>query len=404
MPAFHRPDENRMNAILASAGSTATGVILRLAWQAGLTREEIQTLTWGQIDLMEWKVRLPGRTVPLDMALAVFLLPLEDGRDVPVACSQREKRPLTPQTISHMARTALTAGGEEETRLTDLRCDYAARLLAAGKDWQAVSRVTGMSAAALRRLGEEGTVSTRARRDAPPAVKGLALEALIKDEGPTPAGLAIALAWRCGLGLEEIAALQWHQVGEDRLTIDGRAIPLDGETKKLLESIRPAEDGYVLATRTARPFDLSRLSRLVRSALVHHGLDDVTLRDLRHLRGTDDSEAALLSLAAGGEGVSLRQAQETLGLSDTAARRSLKRLTAQGKLTRVGLRYYLPGVVVAPAEQERVILEYLAREGFAYRQDIARLLHIPASQCRPVLKRLVESGKLRQENQRYTLL
>ena len=52
-------------------------------------------------------------------------------------------------------------------------------------------------------------------------------------------------------------------------------------------------------------------------------------------------------------------------------------------------------------EHEEAIIQYLKEEGFAYRQDIARLLRIPASQCRPVLSRLVESGRVRMEEQRY---
>lgn len=399
-----RVDETTMNAVLNRAGTSAAGVILRLAWQAGLTREEIRTLTWSQVDLMEWKILLPGRTVPLSVEMATFLLPLGEGCSpgAPVVGSRRSGAPLTAQTISHMARSALTAGGGGDLCLTDLREDFALRLLADGQNWQAVSRVTGMKAAALRQLGE---VSTRASRAAPPTVKTAALEELLKQEGASPAGTAISLAWREGLGLEEIASLRWEQLSGGTVSLgEGPVRPLSEETQALLKELRPADGGgFVLATRTGRPYDLSRLSRLVRSALVRCGLDDVTARDLRHLRGTEEVETLILGLAAGEEGVSLREVQEALALSDTAGRRSLRRLTEQGKLTRVGLRYYLPSVVVPPAEQEAAILGYLAREGFAYRQDIAKLLHIPAGQCRPILKRLVAAGKVRQENQRYTL-
>ena len=400
MSAHQTVDRARMEAIL-SAAEPAAATILRLAWQAGLRREEIRSLTWGQVDLMEWKIRLGDRTVPMEMDLAVYLMALGEGRDPSsaVVFSRKDGSALTAQTISHLARAALTAGGEPELRLTDLRCAYAATRLAAGEDWQSVSRLTGMSAGALRRLGED--VTTRSRRAAPPTVKEAALEDLIRAERDSPAGISVALAWRCGLGLEEIAALRWTAAGE--LTLPGRTVTVDPETKDLLESVRPAGEGFVLATRTGRPYDLSRLSRLVRAALVRHGLDDVTLRDLRHLRGAEDVEAQLLHLASNREGVSLRQAQESLGLADTALRHSFKRLTARGRLTRVGLKYYLPGAVVPPEGQEAAVLAYLAREGFAYRQDIARLLRISPAQCRPVLSRLTAAGKIKQENQRYTL-
>ena len=393
MPALTYLDAGRMAAVFAAAEPPAE-TILRLARQAGLRRREIQTLTWGQVDLVEWKLCLPDRTVPMELDLAMHLLPLGEGKAPgdSVAASRRSGEALTPQTISHLARAALTAAGEAEVCLADLRNAYAAERLNAGEDWQSVSRLTGMSAAALRALG--GEVTTRSRRAAPPAVKSAAIEELIRAEGTSPAGIAIALAWRRGLGLEEIAALRWSGVEE---------IAPDADTRQLLASLRPEGDGFVLSTRTGKPYDLSRLSRLVRAALVRHGLDDVTLRDLRHLRGTEDVEAVLLHLAADREGVSLREAQETLGGADTALRRSFKRLTDQGKLVRVGLRYYLPAAVVPPQEQEAAVLDHLRREGFAYRQDIARLLRISPAQCRGVLGRLTAAGKIRQENQRYTL-
>ena len=393
MPALTYLDAGRMAAVFAAAEPPAE-TILRLARQAGLRRREIQTLTWGQVDLVEWKLCLPDRTVPMELDLAMHLLPLAEGKAPgdSVAASRRSGEALTPQTISHLARAALTAAGEAEVCLADLRNAYAAERLNAGEDWQSVSRLTGMSAAALRALG--GEVTTRSRRAAPPAVKSAAIEELIRAEGTSPAGIAIALAWRRGLGLEEISALRWSGVEE---------IAPDADTRQLLASLRPEGDGFVLSTRTGKPYDLSRLSRLVRAALVRHGLDDVTLRDLRNLRGTEDVEAVLLHLAADREGVSLREAQETLGGADTALRRSFKRLTDQGKLVRVGLRYYLPAAVVPPQEQEAAVLDHLRREGFAYRQDIARLLRISPAQCRGVLGRLTAAGKIRQENQRYTL-
>lgn len=383
MPAI---DAAAMNALLARCGPTAPGVILRLAWQAGLARREIQALTWGQVDLMEWKIALPGRTVPLPMELALFLAPLEGPAEAAVVPSQRTGGPMEAQTISHLAKAALTEGGLPGVRLTDLRTDCARRMLADGQDWQAVSRATGFSAAALRSLGGG---STRAVKE--PRARAAAVERLLQKEGPTPAGVAIALAWRAGLGLDEILKLKWEDLA---------SLSLDPRTKKLLGQAE-GKAGYVLSTRTGRPYDRARLSRLVRATFIKEGLDDLTLRDLRQLRSADEFDARLLALAAGREGVTAREVQEALSLSDTAASHRLKRLVQQGKLTRVGLRYYLPGAVVPREEQEEAIIQYLKEEGFAYRQDIARLLRIPASQCRPVLSRLVESGRVRMEEQRY---
>lgn len=61
----NRPDEEVMRRILQQNPDNAVGAILRLAWQAGLLREEIQTLTWAQIDFQDRRIVLPDREVPL---------------------------------------------------------------------------------------------------------------------------------------------------------------------------------------------------------------------------------------------------------------------------------------------------------------------------------------------------
>ena len=59
--------------------------------------------------------------------------------------------------------------------------------------------------------------------------------------------------------------------------------------------------------------------------------------------------------------------------------------------------------MVPPERQEQAVLDYLGRESFAYRQDIARLLGIKAAQCRPILQRMIQQGQLVQEKQNYVL-
>ena len=49
------------------------------------------------------------------------------------------------------------------------------------------------------------------------------------------------------------------------------------------------------------------------------------------------------------------------------------------------------------------IRAYLEKAGFAYRQDIADLLHIQRKQCALILRRMVERGELAQSGQKYYL-
>lgn len=409
----NRPDGGAMERALRENPGNAAGTVLRLAWQAGLLRDEIQHLTWEQVDFLDGCLVLPDRKVPIGQELSDWLLALRDGRDrsqEAVVLSDRDHKPLTPQSISRLARTALDKQGQTEVRLIDLRHDFILRQLEE-HDWQYVSRITGVEAAGLNvhfagHL-EEKKISTRIHREESAQIDEFALWKLLRAEGTSPAGIALWLTWQAGLRLEEIIALTWDQVQEDRLCLPQREVSLSGGTKKALEDLarQGNREGTVLtAPRSRQPYDRTRLSKLVRAALIRAGLDDLTLRDLR----------VDCALRSGGEGQILSQVRQQgwttrnevmslLNISRTTAYNRLKQLVSRGRLTQVGARYYLPESVVPPEQQEEAVLRYLEREGFAYRQDIARLLGIGVSQCRPLLQRMLVQGSILQDRQRYIL-
>ena len=197
----NRPDEGAMNRILAAHAEDAAGAILRLAWQAGLLREEIQGLTGERVDFLDRKIVLADRSVPISDELAEWLQRLRDSRDrrqEHVVLSDRDRKPLTPQSISRLARTALDREGQTAVRLIDLRNDFVLRQLET-HDWQYVSRITGVEAAGLNvhfgRHLEEKRVSTRIRREAPARIDEFALWKLLRAEGTSPAGVALWLTW-----------------------------------------------------------------------------------------------------------------------------------------------------------------------------------------------------------------
>ena len=409
----NRPDEGAMARALRENFANAAGTVLRLAWQAGLLRDEIQRLTWEQVDFLDAAIALPDRKVPISRELADWLRALREGRDQSqeaVVLSDRDHRPLTPQSISRLARLALDRQGQTEVRLIDLRHDFILRQLEE-HDWQYVSRITGVEAAGLNTHFaehlEEKKISTRIQREKKTPIDEFALWKLLRAEGPSPAGITLWLTWQVGLRLEEIVALRWDQVEEDRLRLADREAPLTAGARKTLEELArtPDRGEYVLTTpRSRQPFDRTRLSQLVRAALIRAGLDDLTLRDLR----------VDWSLRSGGEGRILSQVRRQgwttrnevcalLNISRTTAYNRLKQMVSRGKLTQVGSRYYLPEAVVPPERQEEAVLAYLEREGFAYRQDVAQLLGIGVGQCRPLLERMVAGGKIVQERQRYLL-
>ena len=411
----NRPDEGAMNRILAAHAEDAAGAILRLAWQAGLLREEIQGLTWERVDFLDRKIVLADRSVPISDELAEWLQRLRDSRDrrqEHVVLSDRDRKPLTPQSISRLARTALDREGQTAVRLIDLRNDFVLRQLET-HDWQYVSRITGVEAAGLNvhfgRHLEEKRVSTRIRREAPAQIDEFALWKLLRAEGTSPAGVALWLTWQAGLQLEEIVVLRWNQVELDRglLRLEDRRVPLTGGVLGALEALRAAEpdtEWVLTSPRSRQPYDRTRLSKLVRAALIRAGLDDVTLRDLRMDCGLrSGGEGRILELVRKRRAVTRNDVCALLEVSRTTAYNRLRQMVKRGRLTQVGNRYYLPEAVVPPEKQAEAILDYLEREGFAYRQDIAKLLGIEPGQCRPVLQKLLASGRICQERQRYLL-
>jgi len=409
----NRPDEGAMEQALKENFNNAAGTILRLAWQAGLLRDEIQRLTWEQVDFLDAAIALPDRRVPISRELSDWLQALRDSRDrsqEAVVLSDRDHKPLTPQSISRLARTALDKQGQRSVRLIDLRHDFVLRQLEE-HDWQYVSRITGVEAAGLNvhfagHL-EEKKISTRVRREESVQIDEFALWKLLRSEGTSPAGIALWLTWQAGLRLEEIVDLRWEQVEGDRVRLENRELPLTGGAKKVLDELaaREGREGWVLtAPRTGRPYDRTRLSKLARAALVRAGLDDLTLRDLRVDCGLrSGGEGQILSQVRKQGWVTRNEVSALLGVSRTTAYNRLKQLVDRGRLTQVGARYYPPEAVVPPERQETAVLEYLEREGFAYRQDVARLLGIGVGQCRPLLRWLLDSGEIVQERQRYLL-
>ena len=412
---INRPEKGAMDQILQKNSYNAAETILRLAWQAGLLRDEIQHLTWAQIDFPYRQIVLPDRTVPISEELVDWLADLKDHRNgcsETVVLSDRDRKPLTPQSISRLARTALDKEGQTAIRLIDLRHDFVLRQLEE-HDWQYVSRITGVEAAALNlhfsKHLREKKVSTRIRREEPAQIDDFSLWKLVQTERTTPAGVTLWLTWQLGLRLEEIVALKWDQVDLEQgsLHMPDRTVSLTSGVHSVLKDLRAAspDSVYVLtAPRSGQPYDRVRLSKLVRTLLIRAGMDNVTLRDLRlDCAARTGGEDQVMAYLRKHQSVTRNQVMELLGVSKTAAYTRLKQMAKRGKLTQVGARYYLKGNVVPPERQAEAILEYLAKEGFAYRQDIARLLRIDPGQCRPILQKMVAAGQIIQERQRYEL-
>ena len=407
----NQPDEAAMRRILEAEPASPEGVILRLAWQQGLSRDEISDLTWEQVSFLDDRLELPDRMIPLEAEVRSCLWRLFQAHSEVspyVVLSSRDRTPLRPESISRLARQALDREGQTSVRLMDLRHDWIIRQLA-DKDWPAVARISGVAVPALQaRFAAYAPEKKPSRRPAA-HVDEFKLWKVLQTERDTPAGLALWLAWQMGLQAQEIVALTWDQVDFDSgsLRLPDREVPLTNALRRLLEDTRrraPAGEPHVLLTEHSRkPVDLPRLSRMTRAALIRGGMEDVLLRDLRRDESREDEDARLLARTAERGMLTRGEVMELLGLSKTAAYGRLHRLTEQGRLVRIGGKYYLPSDVVPPEQHLETIRAYLSRAGFAYRQDIADLLHIQRKQCALILRHMVEQGELVQSGQKYYL-
>jgi integrase len=410
----YRPDPDALQGLLDRHPADALGAVLRLAWLEGLLREEIVGLTWEQVSFLDEAICLADRTVPLYGPMADYLLRLSgrqssDSRFVVLA--DRTHQPLQPPSVSRMVRQALDEAGQTRVRLLDLRYDFILRMLESA-GWQETSRVSGVELVTLR-LHFAGYLSGGKIDAAPRTPSGAApdefrLRRLLQEEGTSAAGIVLRLTWLAGLEQQEIAALRWEQVerGGRRLRLSsGRAVPLTGELARFLEALRarePEAEWVLLSPRSRRPIRPDRLSKLAGTALLRAGLDALTLRDLRMdyaLRTGGEEQAVAYARSHGS--ITRNELMELLGVSKSTAYYRLKRMVERGRLTQVGIRYYPAGMAVPQEEQKERILEYLQAEGMAYRQDIARLLHIEPIQCTYILHRMVEDGELLREKQRY---
>lgn len=407
----NRPDEALLRRGLdASSGPEET--ILRLAWQQGLTRDEIVALLWEQVDFEDERLVLPERTVPLCAEVKQYLWRLWEGRETEsayVVASDRFGDRMQPESVSRLARKALDRAGLKSVRLMDLRHDWIIRQLQ-DKDWPAVARISGVEVPALQarfaRFAEERPAAPRKKSAA--AVDEFKLWKVLQTEKTSPAGIALWLTWQMGLQAQEIVALVWEQVDFERGVIctGDREIPMTTTVRRLLQEVlgsrtESMDPHVVLTEQSKKPVDLPRLSRLTRAALIRGGMEEVRLVDLKRDESREDADSALLALAEEKGAISRGDAMECLGATPAATYTRLRRLVEQERLVRVGGKYYLPGTVVPPEEQSAAILDYLAQWGAAYRQDIAALLRVQPKQCTIILKRMVERGEILQQGQKY---
>ena len=408
---FKRPDPAAMERVLARFPYSPEGAILRLAWLEGLSREEIAALTWDQVQFEGNALTLPDRTVPLAPSAEDCLRErhrLYAQRDPHVIISDRYQRPMPPESVSRLARTALDTEGQKVS-LKDLRQDFVIRQLQT-HDWTYAARVSGMAVSTLRGSFSQYFQDHRdAAPELPPDSEYL-LWRIVQQEGSSVVGLALWMGWKLQMQPGEIASLTWGQVDFDQnlIRLPDRTVSMGSRLRRLLLDAwdrrkDPTEPRVFTAPTTGRPMDLSRLTTVTRTALIRGGLEHVNLRNL-HTWVRQGDRAQLLMAQAEEQGWLTREVvMERLGVSKSTARQYLLELREAGRLVRVGTRYYPAGAVADPDDHLDIIRAYLQEHGTGRRQDFIRLLGLEPEQGTLLLRRLTDRGELVLTGRHYTL-
>ncbi|MBQ9719380.1 MAG: tyrosine-type recombinase/integrase, partial [Oscillospiraceae bacterium] len=324
-------DAAALRALLDEREGELTGILLRLAWEAGLKRAEILSLKWEQVDFERRRLRLGDRIVPLSASAASAL---ERWRErLPeteyVASSPRTGKPVAGSSASAAAREALDAAGLTGARLEDLRADYIRRAAAARGDGFAL-RVSGS-----RRLL---AASAAPEKPAAPDVRAR-LWSVMQSNRRGAAAVALWLSEQAGVRGRELTELTWEQVELERgvLHLERGDVMLIQELIDVLrrekESRGGGDDPHVIRLpSTGRGVTSGQLSAMLRELLMKNGLEDLRLGALRREEQAERDREAIRRLVRRSGSVTRRQAAELLGIPESTAAERLRALLEAGEL------------------------------------------------------------------------
>ena len=206
-----RLDGQALERLLAECGDSVEGIIFRLAWKQGLTREEICSLTWSDLLFSEHQLCLPDRTVPLEPETEACLRRrAERWESVSphVVISDRLRQQMPPESISRLARKAMNRAGIQGVNLMDLRHDFIIRQLET-HDWPYVVRISGIAVPTLHACFSPYIPQERAgtAEERQTGVDSFLMWKLLQAEGSSPVGLALWMSWKLGMRVQEIVDL-----------------------------------------------------------------------------------------------------------------------------------------------------------------------------------------------------
>lgn len=409
-------DSQKLTEIIGRNSNTLVGVILLLAWKAGLSREELCELKWQQIDFKRHQISCSDRAIPLEREVEEALQKRKNvagGYSDYVVISEKYRQQMAPQSLSRKIRTVLDSEKMKDVTLSDLRSDYI-RCQLENHDWTYALQVTGLSVTTYRNTLSDTAreISGKLETACRPEEESRLLWSVLQREKDNAAGIALWLSCQLGLQNEEIVSLTWENIdfSSGKVRLGEKVISMGSTVSRILRNElnrRNASDDIhiIISPKSRKAVTASRLSTMVRTILIRGGIQNASLRSLRKNSEKTDDRTEILAYVKKHGSICRRECMSLLSLTESQAHARLSNLLTEGSLIRVNSRYYIPGTVIPPKQQNEAIISYLAENGMAYCQDIAQLLHLEKRTTARVLKKMAEQGEivLLQREKKYVL-
>ncbi len=118
-------NEPALRKVLASEGTSAAGLTMRLVWDAGLRTMDVAALTWDRVDLDHGEIAVDQSPVSIPPELLTLLQALRktDPQSKPVLHS-KTGTPYEPDRLSRLVRNRLVQAGLDNVSLLDLSQDF----------------------------------------------------------------------------------------------------------------------------------------------------------------------------------------------------------------------------------------------------------------------------------------
>ena len=116
-------DPEQVQSVVESVEDPGTKAIFYLAWETALTATEISSLLWQDVDLVEGKVDVDWREIPMSKEMTEFLREKSCNGPYVVKSRKRDTTPMDRVSASRKARTLLNASRLPGACLKRLRED-----------------------------------------------------------------------------------------------------------------------------------------------------------------------------------------------------------------------------------------------------------------------------------------